>query len=83
MEDDQFSYPLDQQELVAIRRELHMYPELRWDLDQTSALVRRELDRIGIPYEADTYGRNSVVATIHPEITRFTLALGRYGCTAH
>ena len=24
--------PIDQSELVRIRRELHMYPELRWDL---------------------------------------------------
>ena len=68
-------YPVSQEELVALRRELHMYPELRWDLDRTSALVRRELDSAGIPYEADRYGRNSVVVTIHPEITAFTLAL--------
>ena len=68
-------YPVSQEELVALRRELHMYPDLRWDLDRTSALVRRELDSAGIPYEADRYGRNSVVVTIHPEITAFTLAL--------
>ena len=26
--------PIDQAELVRLRRELHMYPELRWDLDR-------------------------------------------------
>ena len=67
--------PVDQAELVRLRRELHMYPELRWDLDRTSALVRRELDAAGIPYEADRYGRNTVVATINPEITAFTIGL--------
>ena len=34
---------IDQDELVRIRRQLHMYPELRWDLPNTSALVRAEL----------------------------------------
>ena len=68
-------YPVSQEELVALRRELHMYPELRWDLDRTSALVRRELDKEGIPYEADVYGRNSVVVTINPGITSFTIGL--------
>ncbi len=67
--------PIDQQELVRIRRELHMYPELRWDLDRTAALVRRELDAAGIAYGADKYGRNTVVATINPQKTAFTIGI--------
>ncbi len=67
--------PVDQDALVRIRRRLHEYPELGWDLPMTSALVREELDRIGIPYEADRYGEHTVVATIHPEKTGFTLGL--------
>ncbi|MBQ3707552.1 MAG: M20/M25/M40 family metallo-hydrolase, partial [Clostridia bacterium] len=67
--------PVDQDALVRIRRRLHEYPELGWDLPMTSALVREELDRIGIPYEADRYGEYTVVATIHPEKTGFTLGL--------
>ena len=67
--------PVDQSELVRIRRELHMYPELRWDLDRTAALVRRELDAAGIPYEADRYGRNTIVATINPEKQGFTIGI--------
>ena len=41
--------PVDQEALVRIRRRLHEYPELGWDLPMTSALVREELSRIGIP----------------------------------
>ena len=67
--------PVDQEALVRIRRRLHEYPELGWDLPMTSALVREELSRIGIPYEADRYGKNAVVATINPEKTNFTLGL--------
>ena len=67
--------PVSQQELVTLRRELHMYPELRWELDRTAALVKRELDAAGIPYEADKYGRNTIVATINPERTGFTIGL--------
>ncbi|MBQ3816292.1 MAG: amidohydrolase, partial [Clostridia bacterium] len=67
--------PVDQEALVRIRRRLHEYPELGWDLPMTSALVREELSRIGIPYEADRYGKNTVVATINPEKTNFTLGL--------
>lgn len=66
---------VDQQELVRIRRELHMYPELGWELPKTSGLVRRELDAAGIPYEADVYGKNSVVVTINPDMDRFTIGL--------
>ena len=67
--------PIDQEDLVRIRRELHARPELGWDLTETSALVRRELDKAGIPYEANKYGKNTVVATINPEKTGFTLGL--------
>ncbi len=65
----------DQEAMVRIRRQLHMYPELKWDLPKTSALVRGELDKSGIPYEADTYGKNSVVAMINGEKDGFTIAL--------
>ncbi|MBQ4193242.1 MAG: amidohydrolase [Clostridia bacterium] len=67
--------PIDEEDLVRIRRTLHEYPELGWELQKTSALVREELDKAGIPYEADRYGKNTVVATINPEKTGFTLGL--------
>ena len=35
---------VDQEYVVRLRRELHEYPELRFELPRTLALVRRELD---------------------------------------
>lgn len=37
-------------ELVALRRELHSYPELGLHEHRTAALIERELDRWGIPH---------------------------------
>lgn len=66
---------VDQDMLVRVRRELHMHPEMGWDLDRTTALVRRELDKIGIPYEFERYGRNTIVATVNPEKKGFTIGI--------
>ena len=66
---------INQEELVRIRRQLHMYPELRWDLPMTAALVKEELDKIGVEYVADQYGPNTIVATINPEKTNFTIGI--------
>jgi len=74
MEND-ILFTVDQEMMVAIRRELHMYPELGWELEKTSALVRKTLDEIGVPYEADVYGKNTVVATINGHIDRFTIGI--------
>ena len=64
-----------QQELVRIRRQLHMYPELKWELPLTTALVREELDKAGIAYEFEKYGKNTIVATINPEKSHFTIGI--------
>ena len=48
---------------VALRRELHQYPEIGFDLDRTVKLVSGELDRIGIAYTY-AYGKGSVVAKL-------------------
>ena len=39
---DYTNAPINQEELVRIRRQLHMYPELKWDLPLTAALVKGE-----------------------------------------
>ncbi len=57
-----------------IRRELHMYPEVGFDLDRTLALLRRELEAIGIPY-TEQYGKSSIVATVNPEKANFTIGI--------
>ena len=60
--------------VVGLRRELHQYPEIGFDLPKTLALVRRELDAMGIPY-TEEFGRSSIVATINPECKDFTIGI--------
>ena len=57
----------------ALRHELHRCPEIGFDLPQTLAIVRRELDAMGIAY-TEKYGRSSIVGTINPG-KAFTIAL--------
>ncbi len=56
-----------------LRRELHQYPEIGFDLPRTLALVRRELENMGIPY-TEEYGRSGIVATIN-EDKPFTIGI--------
>ena len=72
---DHHMISVDQADLVRIRRQLHMYPELKWDLPLTTALVKEELDKAGISYVADQYGPNTIVATINPEKNAFTIGI--------
>lgn len=57
-----------------LRRQLHMYPEIGFDLPKTLALVKGELDKWGIPY-TEEYGRSSVVATVNGDKTGFTIGI--------
>ncbi len=41
-----------QKMMQAIRRSLHLHPELAYQEQQTSALIQQELDRLNIPYRA-------------------------------
>ncbi|XP_009596700.1 IAA-amino acid hydrolase ILR1-like 3 isoform X2 [Nicotiana tomentosiformis] len=49
--------------LVSIRRKIHEYPELRFQEYNTSALIRTELDKLGIYYEYP-FAKTGLVAQI-------------------
>ena len=65
---------IDNDYIVRLRREIHMYPEVDYDLPKTVALVKRELDAIGVPY-TEKYGKGSLVAYINPDKTDFTIGI--------
>ncbi|XP_010537042.1 PREDICTED: IAA-amino acid hydrolase ILR1-like 3 [Tarenaya hassleriana] len=53
----------DKDWLVSVRRRIHENPELLFELHETSALIRRQLDELGVPY---TYpvAKTGIVAEI-------------------
>ncbi|MCL7025014.1 hypothetical protein MKW94_008323, partial [Papaver nudicaule] len=53
----------DQDWLTSIRREIHEYPELGFQECKTSALIRRELDKLGVSYQYPV-AKTGVVAQI-------------------
>ena len=65
---------VDKEYILALRHELHQYPELEFDLPKTLALVRRELDALQIPY-TEAYGRSSIVGFLNPDRKDFTIGI--------
>ena len=65
---------IDKDYIIKLRREIHMYPEVDYDLPKTVALVKRELDNMNIPY-TEKYGKGSVAAYINPDKTDFTIGI--------
>ncbi len=60
--------------VINARRTLHEYPEIGFELDRTIAFLKSELDKMGVEY-TDKYGKSSLVATINPEKTNFTIGI--------
>ena len=46
---------IDKDYIIRLRREIHMYSEVDYDLPKTVALVERELEAIESPY-TEKYG---------------------------
>lgn len=65
---------IDNEYMVKIRREIHEYPEIDFDLPKTVALVKRELESMKIPY-TEEYGKGSVVGYINPKKENFTIGI--------
>lgn len=64
----------DKDYIISLRHELHEYPEIGFDLPKTIALVKRELDAMGIEY-TEKYGESSVVGIINPDKRHFTIGI--------
>ena len=60
--------------VTKLRRELHSRPEVGFDLDNTLAVIRRELDGMGVEY-TEKYGKSSIVATVGENKNAFTVAI--------
>ncbi len=67
-------FNIDNDYIIKLRREIHMYPEVDYDLPKTVALVKRELESMGIPY-TEKYGKGSIVGYINPGKTDFTIGI--------
>ena len=65
---------VDQDYVVAIRREIHEYPEIGFDCPKTLAVVRRELDSMGIPY-TESLGQSAIVAALSPNKAHYTIGI--------
>lgn len=64
----------DKDYILNLRHEIHEYPEIGFELPKTISVVKRELDSLGIEY-TEQYGESSVVATINPEKSHFTIGI--------
>lgn len=62
------------QEMIEIRRYLHMHPELSFEETKTAKYIQQFYRDLGVPFRANV-GGNGVVATIHGKYPGKTVAL--------
>lgn len=67
-------FEIDTNYVIELRREIHMHPEVDFDLPNTIGIIKRELDSLGIPY-TEKYGEGSVVGYINPDKKDFTIGI--------
>lgn len=65
---------VDKNYIINIRRELHRVPEIGFDLEKTQAIIRRELEAIGLPY-TEEYGKSAIIATLNEGKGNKTIAI--------
>ena len=65
---------IDKEYIVKTYRQLHQVPEIGFDLPKTLAIVRQELDAIGIPY-TEQFGKSCIIATLNEGVGNKTIAL--------
>ena len=63
-----------EQWLISVRRKLHEHPELDFDLPETTGIICRYLDEIGIPYKTGI-GKSGIVADLTGKNSNITIAL--------
>ncbi|MGI6539079.1 MAG: M20 metallopeptidase family protein [Caldicoprobacterales bacterium] len=65
---------IDLEYMIRIRRQLHKYPELQFELPRTLELVRSELRNMDITF-TEKYGKSSIAAYMNEDKPGFTIAL--------
>ena len=64
----------DKDYIINLRHEIHEYPEIGFDLPKTISVVKRELEKLNVPY-SESYGESSVVGVINPNKKGFTIGI--------
>ena len=65
---------IDKNYIIQLYRELHQVPEIGFDLPKTLAIVRRELNALGIGY-TEEFGHSCIIATLNEGVGQKTIAL--------
>ncbi|HNZ78262.1 MAG TPA: amidohydrolase [Bacilli bacterium] len=61
-----------QEYAVWVRRQLHMYPEIGYEIDNTVKFISRELDKLGVKYYTGI-GKSSIVAILGEKTKKPTI----------
>ena len=65
---------IDKEYIIRVRRALHQVPEIGYDLPETLAIIRKELEAIGLPY-TEKFGTSSIIATLNEGVGNKTIAI--------